>query len=98
MKTLTQPNSAPLTAAAATSLILAGKAPAGMQVGERLDLSNHKKALRLPPGLKVATLKLSGCTGLTELPEGLQVRHLHLNGCTALTRLPPGLHCYELYL
>jgi hypothetical protein len=86
-----------LPAKRAAEAILAGRAPANLRVGGHLKLTGPRLT-RLPDGLAVETLDLSGCTALRELPPGLRVRRLTLDGCTALERLPAGLRCYELQM
>src|ERR1700693_1972128 len=88
----------PVPAEMARRLILAGRAPAGVQVSGSLDFSGCKELTRLPLSLKVRHLNLRNCTNLEDLHEVQEIRHLNLNGCPRLKRLPPGLRCYELRL
>ncbi len=81
----------------AAKLIRDGRAPANLRVEGHLKLAGLPLR-RLPDGLAVETLDLTGCTELRELPPGLRVRRLTLNGCAALERLPDGFSCYELEL
>jgi hypothetical protein len=75
--------------------ILAGDAPADLEVRGHLDLSGLA-VTALPPGLTVDSLDLSGCILLRALPADLRVQRLNLSRCTSLTALPEGLTCYEL--
>ncbi|MBA2717727.1 MAG: hypothetical protein H0U52_00600 [Chloroflexi bacterium] len=72
------------TAEKALRLIIAGKAPTGMEVGGYLDLSGTA-ITALPDGLTVGgSLYLSG-TAITALPDGLTVGgYLYLSGETNL--------------
>lgn len=85
-----------ISALKAKELILAGEAPANMQVSGQLDLAGAN-ITSLPAGLEVATLNLKNCSQLTSLPPGLRVRRLTVSNCKQLTSLPEdGLSCYEL--
>ena len=53
---------------------------------------------KLPDGLTLEELDLSGCTSLKQLPNGLTADVLDLSGCTGLTQLPDGLNVEYLYL
>ena len=90
------PDEFPLVPQHARDLILQGRAPDGLQVEGRLDLSGCKKLLKLPAGLTATSVDLSGCLALSELPADLRVRRLNLSDCPALTSLPAGFRCYEL--
>jgi hypothetical protein len=81
----------------ARKLILAGKAPEGLQVRGRLDLTNTG-AVDLPRGLRCYHLDLRG-SGVRALPEGLQVEYkLDLQDCRGLEALPAGLKVGSLVL
>jgi hypothetical protein len=95
---LTTPAVRPVTAAEARKRILAGRDAEGLHVSGHLSLANQERLERLPRGLCVTSLDLSGCTALRELPPDLRVKRLNLAACTALERLPDGLHAYELIL
>ncbi|MES2692765.1 MAG: hypothetical protein V4773_04775 [Verrucomicrobiota bacterium] len=62
--------------------------PAGLQVGNRIDLTGCASLTSLPEGLKTGTLILQDCTALEALPENLSVHFLVLDGCRALKRWP----------
>ena len=53
---------------------------------------------KLPDGLTLETLDLSGCTGLTHLPDKLTAKHINLIGCTSLTYLPDKLTAKHINL
>jgi hypothetical protein len=76
-------------------MILTGTAiedlPDGLQVTQRLDVSQCRGLKRLPANLKVGQLSARECTALETLPEGLEVSYLDLTGCTALEVLPADL-------
>jgi hypothetical protein len=57
---------------------------------DRLDYSNRKTPVELPPGLRVRSLSLRGCSWLAELPPGLSCYELDLSG-TPIKRLPADL-------
>jgi hypothetical protein len=88
----------PLQPKEARNLILRGEAQANLLVGGHLNLSNSPDLERLPEGLTVASLDVSGCERLSSLPNTLRVRRLDLSGCKALTALPSGLKLYELQM
>ncbi len=90
--------SQPISAAAAKTLILNGKAPAGLRVSGHLSLRGSPKLTALPADLTVTALDVSECRALTALPPGLQAQRITARGCAALTALPAGLHCYALDL
>lgn len=78
----------------AHGMILAGRALANMQVKGHLSFEDNFKLTHLPDGLTVASLDLSGCSGIRELPCDLRVRRLNISG-SIVQSLPP-LGCYEL--
>ncbi|MGH9751552.1 MAG: DUF6745 domain-containing protein [Blastocatellia bacterium] len=80
----------------ARKLILRGKAPANLWVSGHLNLSNNPNLEKLPEGLTVASLDVSGCERLGSLPNNLRVGRLNLSGCKSLIALPSGLSCYEM--
>jgi hypothetical protein len=86
-----------VTGGEARQLILAGKAPEGLHVRGRLDLTNTG-ALDLPRGLRCYHLDLRG-SGVRALPEGLEVEYkLDLQDCRNLEELPAGLKVGSLVL
>lgn len=62
--------------------------PKGIQVSQRIILSDCKQLVSLPKGLKTGTLLLRNCTKLEALPEGLDVHFLDISGCTKIRSLP----------
>jgi hypothetical protein len=81
----------------ARKLILAGKAPEGLHVRGRLDLTDTG-AIELPRGLRCYHLELRG-SGIRALPEGLEVEYkLDLQDCRSLEELPEGLKVGSLVL
>src|SRR5438128_1217006 len=100
LKTQERPiaSSKPIPAEEAHSAIFRGHAPDYLCVEGALSFVDYKTLTRLPVGLTVSSLDLSGCIHLQELPEGLRVRRLNLSGCTGLRSLPAGLACNELIL
>lgn len=84
-----------LDAVEAREQILAGSAPADLEVQGCLEFEGEEE-LQLPAGLKVRRLRLVDCSDLEQLPERLRVRHLEIRGCRSLTTLPAGLRCYEI--
>lgn len=88
----------PVSVQEAQSLLLRGNAPENLHVAGALSLADWKTLTRLPKGLTVNSLDLTGCTNLEALPEGLKVRRLNLTGCVGLRSLPSGLECNELVL
>ncbi len=90
------PVAAPVPAAEARKLILAGRAPVNLQVKGLLDLSKSPSLVRLPDGLRADSLDLSSCGELRTLPAGLRLRCLRLNDCRSLRELPPDLQCEVL--
>lgn len=92
---LSQIPEGPVTPAHAAALILAGRAPAGLEVSGPLRLGGSD-VRSLPAGLSAPALELRGCLQLSALPAGLRVRRLDVSGCSALQALPAGLQCYEL--
>jgi hypothetical protein len=81
----------------ARKLILAGKAPEGLHVRGRLDLTDTG-AIELPRGLRCYHLELRG-SGIRALPEGLEVEYkLDLQDCRSLEVLPAGLKVGSLVL
>ena len=46
---------------------------------------------KLPDGLTLQELDLSGCTALTQLPDGLTAKYISIRRCTSLSNLPDGL-------
>jgi hypothetical protein len=86
-----------VSAEEARTLILAGKAPEGMHVPGRLDLTDSG-ALVLPRGLCCYHLELRG-SGIRALPQGLRVDYkLDLQDCRDLEELPEGLKVGSLVL
>lgn len=62
--------------------------PDDLVVEYRLDLTGNRKIETLPAGLKVGTLVLANCRGLTALPENLDVNFLDISGCINLRSFP----------
>jgi hypothetical protein len=86
-----------VTGAETRQLILAGKAPDGLHVRGRLDLTNTG-AIELPRGLRCYHLDLRG-SGIRILPAGLEVEYkLDLQDCRHLEELPEGLKVGSLVL
>lgn len=76
---------------AAADLILSGKAPAGLHVDGKLNLSGKSKLQQLPAGLTCYELNASQ-TSLESLPADLSVECvLELEGCSKLQSLPANL-------
>ncbi len=81
----------------ARKLLLAGKAPEGLHVRGRLDLTGAG-AIDLPRGLRCYHLDLRG-SRVRILPEGLEVEYkLDLQDCRSLEELPEGLKVGSLVL
>lgn len=95
---MTETISETIDATQAAKLISSGKAPDGMCVKGHLDLSGNGNFIleKLPAGLTVNSLDVSGCVELRELPADLKVRRLNVSGCKQLKALPAGLRLYEL--
>ena len=86
-----------VTGREARQLILAGRAPEGLHVRGRLDLTNTGP-LDLPHGLRCYHLDLRG-SGVRALPAGLEVEYkLDLQDCRRLEELPEGLKVGSLVL
>ena len=91
----------PVSPDAAKKLILTRKAPAGLRVHGPLSFADDLKLTKLPDGLSVSSLDLSGCRNLARLPRGLRVRKLTLAGNwdpQPLLDTAVDLACYELDL
>jgi hypothetical protein len=83
----------------AAELILAGRAPAGLQTGVLdLRLSETKRPVNLPAAMSCYSLRLAG-QPLTSLPPDLRVEFkLDLTDCSQLTQLPANLTVSTLVL
>jgi hypothetical protein len=86
-----------VTGGEARKLVLAGEAPEGLRVRDRLDLTNSGE-IELPRGLRCYHLELRG-SGIHFLPDGLEVEYkLDLQDCRSLEELPEGLTVGSLVL
>jgi hypothetical protein len=86
-----------MTGDEARKLLLAGKAPEGLHVRGRLDLTDAG-TIDLPRGLRCYHLDLRG-SRIRSLPEGLEVEYkLDLQDCRSLEALPEGLKVGSLVL
>jgi hypothetical protein len=79
-----------LSAEGARARILAGTAPAGITLQERLSFAREAGLSSLPERLTVRALDLSECRNLAALPVGLRCGELILRR-TNIERLPPDL-------
>src|SRR5262249_14188575 len=85
---LSASDGSPLQPEEAKKLILRGEAPANLRVSGCLELSNNPNLEKLPEGLTVEDLDVSGCKSLCSLPDSLRVKKfLNLSGCKSLTAL-----------
>lgn len=87
-----------VSAPRAAQLILAGKAPAGMRVNQRLTLRRANALRSLPPKLNAPYLDLIACENLETLPPGLKTVELDATDCSRLWKLPEDLNCHRLIL
>ncbi|HEV3342143.1 MAG TPA: hypothetical protein VG125_17380 [Pirellulales bacterium] len=79
----------------ALRLVLAGKAPGGMQVRGKLDIEGDAVG-RLPQALKLDQLKIGQCARPTQLPDDLDVGLLDISQCAQIASLPRGLHAHVI--
>src|SRR5687768_1453798 len=71
--------------------------PGRLRVVRKLVLRDCAAVERLPDGLAVATLDVSGCDRLSELPAGLTVRTLKAAG-SGVEAVPAGLRAFDVDL